>query len=354
MKPVLLLSVFAACLLVGCGTPGVPLPPSLHLAAPVADLVAQRTGDRVELHFTLPRRNTEKLLLTDTLSVTLCRQQPGQSCQPIAHLGFAPGVSASYVDPLPADLASGPARLIQYAVELPNRSGHSAGLSNLVVVLAGKAPAPVHPLHTALRKDGVVLSWQSEEASVQPPPAIRLNRQLLNPPAHVASGALLSAAPEPLEQTLTAADLGHVLDTHVRFGQRYQYRAQRFVSITVDGRTLELDGPWSDAVSVDVLDQFPPSVPTGLVAVASNTSGASIDLSWQPVTDQNLAGYVVYRRQPGSDWKQVTSGFLSPAPSFHDANVQPGQSYDYSIAAVATNGRSSPRTASVTERAIEP
>src|SRR5579862_9993127 len=45
--------------LLGCGTPGVPLPPSLELPQPPQDLRISRKGDSVTLVWTVPRETTD-------------------------------------------------------------------------------------------------------------------------------------------------------------------------------------------------------------------------------------------------------------------------------------------------------
>src|SRR4029077_3163281 len=45
---------FVLAALCGCGSPGVPLPPSLDLPKPVTDLRAVRKGDKVYLMWTVP------------------------------------------------------------------------------------------------------------------------------------------------------------------------------------------------------------------------------------------------------------------------------------------------------------
>ena len=52
----------------------------------------------------------------------------------------------------PPTLANGAPRPLSYFVELRNRNGRSAGLSNAAVVLAGEAPPPVSNLTAELRK----------------------------------------------------------------------------------------------------------------------------------------------------------------------------------------------------------
>src|SRR5437764_12536731 len=52
-----------AIVVIGCGTPGAPLPPSLHIPKPVDDLKAIRKGDTVTLTWTAPEDTTDGALL---------------------------------------------------------------------------------------------------------------------------------------------------------------------------------------------------------------------------------------------------------------------------------------------------
>src|SRR5262249_37314381 len=70
-----LLSVSLAATLSGCGTPGAPQPPSLNLPDAVTDLAAVRTGNVVTLTWTMPKRNTDKLLLKGSIAVEICRKR---------------------------------------------------------------------------------------------------------------------------------------------------------------------------------------------------------------------------------------------------------------------------------------
>src|SRR5258705_12915941 len=46
-------------ILLGCGTPGAPQPPSLNVPKPVGDLQAVRKGDTVYLRWTVPTETTD-------------------------------------------------------------------------------------------------------------------------------------------------------------------------------------------------------------------------------------------------------------------------------------------------------
>jgi hypothetical protein len=347
--------------------PGAPQPPSLNLPVPITDLSAVRTGDQVALTFKLPRRTTDKVELKAPIAARICRSESSQGqCNAVATLQYAPAADGAYTDALPAALASGAPRPLTYTVELVNnkgpRKGRSAGPSNSAVVLAGQAPAAVAGLAAEVRKDGVLLHW-STAPSQSTPVALRLVRTLLTPPAKKPDQGPLSAPAEPVLRNLFVASAasGRALDSGIRFGESYEYRAQRVAHVTENGQTLELAGPLSDPVRVDAADIFPPSVPQGLAAIATageNGNPPAIDLSWQPVTDAGLAGYIVYRRDAGdgdnAPWRRISPAQPVVGPGFHDADVQPGHTYTYVVSAIGQNGRESARSAETQETVPSP
>jgi hypothetical protein len=354
----------AALSLTGCGTPGAPQPPSLNLPDRVTDLAASRAGNQITLTWTMPKKNTDKLLLKGNIAVSICRRQ-GAACDPDSViLQLAPGANGNFTETLPASLTAGAPRPLSYFVELKNHNGRSAGLSNAAQVLAGEAPAPVTNLTAEVRKNGVVLRWAKPDSAAQSA-AIRLHRKLLNPPTAKPHEGLMAPQPEPVERNLlveSCAPEAHTatcraLDNNIRFGQIYEYRAQRVARVTLDGKTLELPGELSAPVRVEAQDIFPPAVPTGLAAVATtgeNGGETAIDLSWQPVTDPDLAGYAVYRREGDSAWQRISSAEPLVPPAFHDNQVQPGHSYRFTVTAIGQNGHESSRSTETEESVPNP
>jgi len=341
--------------LAGCGTPGAPQPPSLNLPERVTDLSAVRAGDQVSLSWNTPKKNTDKLMIKGSIAVRVCRQESVGPCVDAGTVTIAPGAGGSFSEALPSSLASGPPRVLKYFVELKNRKGKSAGLSNAAVTLAGGPPDPVLGFTAEVRKAGVVLSWTpGEEKAV-----VRLQRKLLTPPAAKPQKGLMAPQPEPLEQNLLIEDVaqGRALDKSIHFGETYEYRAQRVARVSVDGKALELDGALSPAVKVDAEDVFPPAVPAGLAAVATlgeNGSEVAIDLSWAPDSEADVAGYVVYRREGTGAWERISSAEPVVGPAFHDAHVQPGQAYHYAVSAVDEGGHESARSAEAQETVPNP
>ena len=357
--------VLLVAVLSGCGTPGAPLPPSLNLPDRVADLSASRVGNQVSLTWTMPKRNTDRIPLKRNVAVHICRQQVGEGsstlCEPAGELQLAPAGDGTFSEALPASLTGGQARNLTYYVELKNRNGRSAGLSNGATVLAGKAPGPVTGFAAEIRKQGVVLRWNATE----PGASIRLHRKLLTPPPPKqrtgprSATAALSATPEPVEQSLLVeaskeSTPAQALDADIAFGNSYEYRAQRVIRVPVEGKTIELESELSAPIRIDALDVFPPAVPEGLAAVATaadSASGtaASIDLSWQPNIEPDLAGYQVYRREDMTPWQRISGDQPVLAPAFHDAHVMAGHMYRYGVSAVDKGGHESGRSGEASE-----
>jgi hypothetical protein len=362
----LVAALAATVTLTGCGMPGAPLPPSLNLPVPVTDLSAARTGGQVALTWTMPKKTTDKVLLKGEVSVRVCRNQAGAApCSVASTLQFAPGAGATFNDTLPAPLAAGSPRVLTYSVELVNRKGRSAGLSNGAQILAGEAPPAVENLTAQMSKDGVLLHWAPASLDSSPV-AISLVRRLLTPPEKKPNQTPLAQPAEPLEQSLLVQAAPHsdrapdtCIDTNIRFGETYQYRAQRIARVTVGGSTLELAGPLSPPLRIDAINQFPPSAPKGLEAVAfagKNGSSPAIDLSWLPGAETDLAGYIIYRRDSAANatWQRISPAQPIVGPGYHDPNVQPGHTYTYSITAIDQDGHESARSAEASDTVPAP
>jgi len=355
----LALALAAGLALTGCGTPGAPLAPSLNLPDPVTNLAAVRTGDQVALTWTMPKKNTDKLLMKGNVAVHLCRKELGGLCAAAGDVALAPGAEGTFTDTLPPGQAAGIPRALTYFVELKNARGRSAGMSNSAMVVAGQAPAGVEGLDATVIKAGVVLHWKAGTAGT----SIRLHRKLVAQKGQAKptnEQGLLAPPPEPNEQNLlveAGVAAGHALDKGIRFGETYEYRAQRVARVTVDGQTLELAGPLSTPVRVEARDVFPPAVPTGLAAVATAAEGgaeASIDLSWQPGTEADLAGYAVYRSEAGGAWERISPTEPAIGPAFHDTKVLAGHTYTYAVTAVDQGGHESARSVEAQETVPNP
>jgi hypothetical protein len=92
-----------------------------------------------------------------------------------------------------------------------------------------------------------------------------------------------------------------------------------------------IEGEASSSACDVPFDNEAPAAPTGLTASAEE---GSISLRWEPNGEEDLGGYLVLRRDPGSD----TLRQLTPAPiagtTYPDSGVTSGQMYTYIVQAV--------------------
>jgi hypothetical protein len=328
-------------MLAGCGLPSAPQPPSLKLPEPVTDLAAVRTGDQVQLHWTMPRRTTDKVILKGPQRAQVCRKIEAGPCETAGSQAFNPDSPADFVDHLPPALVSGPPKPLTYTVNLLNHAGHSAGPSNPAATAAGSAQPRVDGLTATAQPDGIVLRWHSTGAEQ----LLRIHRVLVPAPG-APKTAQLAAVPAPPEQSLevTGVDQGQALDRDAALDHTYRYSAERVLRLTLGGNSFEVLSTPSETVTINARDVFPPATPRDLQAVADPEARA-IDLSWAPNTERDIAGYIIYRRDTAAG---AASARISPpnevAPSFRDLNPTPGHRYAYSVSAVDIDGNESPRS----------
>ena len=385
-------------LVAGCASPGPPHPPSLNLPEVVKDLSAERVGDVVHLHWTTPETTTDRIDIKGAMTAEICRitvsapasQTP--ACTPIARLPVQSGPTQGS-EALPPVLTVDPPSLLAYRVQILNVHGRSAGLSPEAFAAAGAAPLPVEQLHATPTRDGAMLEWQQKNTSA----AVELDRLpvspegvVIEPPQRKAasksssrltlknpSGSqpkptpasapkppslkpLQMTPPAPIEVKLRTpaqpADTGGTIDHTTQAGETYQYIAQRVRSVSLNGHTLELRSAASPPVTVVMRDIFPPHAPSGLEAVPGGATAAdrSIDLSWTPDTDADLAGYIVYRQEVNE--RGVVAGTatrlnLTPVagPAYRDQTAMAGHRYAYRVTAVDTAGNESAPSAEVQE-----
>ena len=347
-------------LVAGCGAPAAPLPPTLNLPQPVHDLAASRAGDTVHLTFSVPQKTTDKLPVRGPMTAKLCRSMEIEPCEPAGTLSIpAQAKTASMEDVLPAELRLGGPRLLVYKVAILNHAEKSFAESSPAWTVAGTAPAPVTGLAATPRRKGIVLSWQGSAA---PAEVVRFDRTRTSalPASAKESSSFIGrkASPEePAEQVLRVPETASerrsfAMDTTAHTGNSYRYIAQRIQQVTLGNRTLEIASAPSAPAETAYRDVFPPPVPTGLVS-AADTAAKAIDVEWTPDVDYGLAGYIVYRREVGSNEspQRITpAGKPVTTSSWTDTTANPGQRYAYSVSAVDTSGNESQRSSEVEDQ----
>ena len=114
---------------------------------------------------------------------------------------------------------------------------------------------------------------------------------------------------------------GRYFDARAELGKTYRYEIQ--------ARGEKAQGKRVGPKEVTVEDRFAPGPPAGLNVVAG---GGTVELSWNPNPENDIAGYAV-QRAGGAGAYGVAAPFVE-APAFTDRNVQRGMRYRYTVTAI--------------------
>lgn len=334
--------------------PGAPQLPSLQLARPVEDLTASRKGNKVQLDWTLPRKNTDRTLVKAIPESRICRHDGTalmSGCSAVATVQNpkpeekrkneqGPAVRMKYIDTLPVELGEkDPAGFVRYAVEIMNSRDRSAGLSNQVLIPVAPTIAPPE-ISLKVEADGVVVSWENAEVPAPPKGLAFRYRIMRSPQGANAYIALADVEPAPD---------GSYLDKTFAWETKYDYRITSVTLVNAQGVNMAVEGDDSKPIETFTRDIFPPAEPTGLQAVFSSVGQKPfVDLSWAPNLEGDLAGYNVFRSVDGGEPQKLNQK-LVPVPSFRDETVVLGKTYQYSVSAVDLRGNQSPRSSETTE-----
>jgi len=102
------------------------------------------------------------------------------------------------------------------------------------------------------------------------------------------------------------------------------------------------------ATSLPAADTTPPAAPGGLVAVSESNG---VRLTWDGVTDPDLAGYLLYRRLEGDPvFVRVPGTSVLAGTNYLDGQVENGKTYVYAVTAVDASGNESDRSGPATIR----
>jgi hypothetical protein len=346
----------ALCLLLSsCAQTGPPLPPSLELPRPPSDLRASRKGNTVTLTWSEPILTTDRQSVRSLGPTRICRTTEAE----MTECGNAAGEMAAphepqprsaqarrqtFTDSLPSAVQEqNPTGDVTYAVEVLNRDGRGAGLSNRVHVPAVPTfPPPENPA-VELTGDGIVVTWTSAGETTSAPGVQHRSRIYRR---EESSGKDVVAGEMPAGETGPE----RFVDSSFEWEKTYLYRITTVSIVTRPGSDVQVEGGDSPALRVVAHDIFPPAVPTGLQAVASGEGQKPfVDLIWAPVTNADLAGYNVYRRDANGAAAKVNSELVK-SPAYRDRAVVAGPAYVYSVSAVDLRGNESAKSEEASEQ----
>ncbi len=292
--------------LAGCAYVGDPKPPALDIPARITDLRAAEYGDKMVVQFAIGALTTEGLALTELKGVEL-RASAGASPEILRVPAKGPG-PVNFEFPV-RDWVG---KQVTLTVRATGPKGKAAEWSNPVTLAVGVPLATPSDLKVVSDPQGVRLTWLGSFGSGESG-RYRIFRG--------AGGAM----PERLAET----DKPEYIDAAVDRGSPYRYFVQ---ALAGELRQSEI----SAIAGVTPEDTFPPAVPAGLTAVAGVNS---IELAWTRNTEDDFAGYQVYRTSEGGAPERIAGPI--DAPTFSDRAVEVGKKYSYTVTAVDRTGNES-------------
>jgi hypothetical protein len=350
-------------ILLGCGAPGEPLPPTPPIPVAVTDLSVRQAGDSVLLGFTLPNRSTQGDRLAEAPALEILRG----SLKPD---GTADQKSFRVVDTVPGSLVSGylqrgkvefpdpippeetrphPGEILVYRVRTRISERKPSAFSNEVSLRVFPVPQRINEsLEARVTETGVQLNWVAPARTSGGDPLSAIQEY------HIYRGELDAASTDTESKDrprvavwksalfqIGSSPSPDYLDTAFEFGKTYGYIVRSVISVA--GAPLESGN--SRIVSVTPRDTFAPAAPQGIVAAVlpGETPGSLVvDLSWSINVEPDLAGYRIYRSEQEGARGPVLTQDLLPTPAYRDISVQSGKRYWYSVSAVDRAGNESP------------
>jgi fibronectin type 3 domain-containing protein len=248
------------------------------------------------------------------------------------------GENLTYIDTL--ELAGEPARL-RYAVRYVNAAGQRAAFSNfLLIEPAAKVAQPPTIVKKEESETGLTISWQAPAANIDGSTPVNLLGY--NVYRTIASQPEVSQTPINQSPLITT----QYQDRDFKFGQRYTY-VVRSVSLGTEARPVESLN--SNSIEIAPVDIYPPSAPG---QISTGPAPGRIALFWPANSEDDLAGYLIYRSiDPNlakDKWTKLTPSLYSKT-TFTDENVEAGKTYYYYITAIDTAGNVSPPSEVVSE-----
>ncbi|HEY4084660.1 MAG TPA: hypothetical protein VGM43_01920 [Bryobacteraceae bacterium] len=349
-----------AAVLAGCGYAGDPKPPAMWRPERVRNLAAAQLGSKINITFILPQETTEGLQIERPPDVEM-RIGPGPdpwdeakwtansdrvpvpAWEPLRKPAATARAAAKSIGAKGASGGLTPAQMRRAARETAaatvaqRREWYSRNIAIDAAPYTGKPVVIGVKVHGAKGRDD---GWSFVNLDVLPPlpvpqnvtPSDARNAVHLQWTADAPQFRIFRRKPADADWTQIGESTQPSFDDATAgYGSAWEYSVQS----VRQAEAGVLEGDRSTPVTFTPKDRFAPEQPTGLSAVAGATT---IELSWNGVTDTDLAGYRVYR-----GGAKIADGLT--APVYSDKDVTAGSRYVYQISAVDQAGNESERSA---------
>jgi hypothetical protein len=221
-----------------------------------------------------------------------------------------------------------------FSLRLLDKRQKKSLFSPLVTITPQNLPQPPGPLRAEVKEEAIVLKWTAPDGFL-----------LKTDGSPVKGYHVYRRETEGQWSRLTKSPLAGLVyeDKNFEFGRTYFYK----VRAVVNEKEPFIETDDSKEIKVEVRDIFPPSPPSGIVAIGSQQG---IALSWESSPAKDVAGYKIWRRREDeTDFRLLTPQPISEL-SFTDTQVVAGYFYEYYLTAVDQEGNESKKSAIVREK----
>jgi len=220
-----------------------------------------------------------------------------------------------------------------FSLRVKAKRRRKSEFSPLLTVRPFLVSLPPREVKAAVFQDRIEVSWMPAERNLdQSSPASFIGYNVYR-----AEG---NAPPRHLNSQLIKDNKYSDKDFLIGNVYRYIIRA----SATESSPFMESDN--SEPLEVRAEDSFPPAVPSGLVSIVA---GDFVSLTWDENSDEDLAGYRVWRRMEGKDEFVLLTPQTIAENAFNDTTVEKNKRYHYAVTALDTSGNESRKSESVSE-----
>ena len=331
------------CLASACGKKGDPLPPLRSIPLTTSDLEVRQQGRQILLDMAYPSTTASGLVLGGIDAVELLElikpvpPPVAESDEPVP----LPSAEAREIDaggrtlltlrgselatavvgdriqirlPLAESLPDEPVANI-FAVRTI-KGNETSAVSNRVTLVPIEPPPPPSNLRAQPTADGIELTWEAGEDT----DGFDIFRR----------SAQIRGYGEPIRR-VDGAERSY-LDSSARFDERYIYTVRTVASVDPLIHSDE-----AGEREIEYEDHFAPPLPKNIVALAER---AAIRLRWEPSVADDVAGYVIYRREPGRNFSQLTDRPITRTEYF-DRGLSSGLTYAYRLRVIDHKGNES-------------
>lgn len=333
----LCLLITVGSVLTGCGKQGPPLPPLRNIPLRTMDLTLRQEGPFLVLGMTYPSSTTSGMALGGVDAVelfALTKAAASEDLLPeVDPREFEVGATTlltlrgadldaaitgdriqwrlPLAEPLPAE------KIAQFFAVRTVKGEEVSDSSNRVGLIAIEPPTPPSKLEARPTAAGIELSWENAEDTA----AFDIFRR--------------EAQNRGYEEEALARVPGEeraYVDQSAAFGHRYIYTVR-----TVAQTEPLIYSAEAGEQEVDYEDRFAPPLPSNFVALPEV---GSVRLRWDPSPAADVLGYILYRRDPGRDFRRITDEPVRGVEHI-DRGLAHGLSYSYRLRVVDQAGNES-------------